>query len=170
MSLMPIEQAKAWRYALALYHYPPLAELAINLQDAYGMNVNGLLLAAYLDHVGASVPSDWGDELKSTITDSEYDLCQHRLKRRQAKPGPLHIYQALKDEELQMEFAQHERMISLINQRYLSVQAVDACVQPQATALESFLSSYDLPQSCINEVRDRLLVAQNTANISTLDE
>lgn len=159
MSLDRVDQTMAWDFALTLYRHESLATHSIALQDRFGVNVNGLLLSAYLKVSGLNMPNDWLGNVKAAIVKSEQALLLHRQQRREAKSGDLDTYQRLKDEELTKEFTQHQLMINVINKSIGKQPDQTSEKRVQSCIVEDFLRSYDLPQSLIVETLGKLAEA-----------
>ncbi|WP_019531537.1 TIGR02444 family protein [Dasania marina] len=101
-----------WQYSLTVYQRPAVAELCLQLQDDYGVDINMLLCAAWLASIGQPLTDPL---LQGLLAESEQwqQRCVQPLRqaRRFLKTtSSSDIYQQAKALELQAEALQQQRL------------------------------------------------------------
>ncbi len=138
-----------WDYSIALYRVEGVAPLCLELQDRYGVDVNVLLYAGWLAHLGLPLTQGHLAELEGAVAQWREQVVQPlRQLRRQwrdvAQIGVLR--QGVKDLELQAERQQQDIMyasycaaaaapvVGVSLSSNLAVLAAASCVADGATA------------------------------------
>ncbi len=118
MQPLNLETSAFWTYSVSRYTKGDMAPLAILLQDNHKVNVNILLLICWCleNNTIINLP-----QLKAVIeaaAPTDLTLQAHRAKRKAAHPdngGDRAVYDALKEEELELERAQQRDIVTSFN-------------------------------------------------------
>ncbi|MCR8922219.1 TIGR02444 family protein [Dasania sp. GY-MA-18] len=116
-----------WQYSLTVYRRPAVAELCLQLQDDYGVDINMLLCAAWLASIGQPLTASL---LQTLQTESEQWQQQCVQPLREARRFLKHnssadIYQQAKALELQAEAVQQQRLYLHVRQLPLAAAQQD---------------------------------------------
>lgn len=140
-----------WQYSVSRYTSADIAPLALVLQDNHGVNVNVLLLVCWCLENNAIINLSQLKNVIASTSTSEAKLVAHRALRKAAHPekgGDSAHYEALKAEELALERAQQNDIITAFNAEEVS------CLPPQVQAgnvfnasIAAFINAYGLRES-----------------------
>lgn len=106
MPLTSLTSETFWSYTCERYARGKTQELALTLQDTYGVNVNLLLFLCWCTENNVVVILSQFKSLASAVEQSDQQLILHRAKRKQMHPnqgGDSTNYAALKAQELDLE-------------------------------------------------------------------
>mgnify|MGYP001826267571 CR=1 FL=1 len=110
-----------WDYSLATYEHRGVAELCLQLQDEWGMDVNLVLYAAWLATLQQSLSAAHLDQLSGIVAPWRDGVLRPLREARRAAagvPDMTHFYDQLKSVELRAE--QHQQL--LMYQAYLDAR------------------------------------------------
>jgi len=102
-----------WQHSLHIYAQAGVARACLALQDDYQVNVNLLLFYHWCFTVKQPVPQALQNALNEAIAATDPAIQNHRIKRRAAKGSS--DYEALKQQELELEAAQQAELVTTYN-------------------------------------------------------
>ncbi|MDO6711095.1 TIGR02444 family protein [Aliiglaciecola sp. 2_MG-2023] len=111
-----------WQFSLLHYAKSEVKRLTLHLQNEYSMNVNLLLICAYLDTHNRQVSSSQFVELSEFIAPSVAQVETIRRLRIDAKTNKPNTYAKLLEQELEAEKQQQTLIISFCNQHNLDAK------------------------------------------------
>ncbi len=124
MPLTSLTSETFWLYTCNRYARGKTQELALTLQNTYGVNVNLLLFLCWCTENNVVVTLSQFTSLANAIEQSEQKLVAHRTKRQQMHPnqgGDSTNYAALKAQELGLEREQQGIIVTTANSLGLHV-------------------------------------------------
>ncbi|MDG6097536.1 TIGR02444 family protein [Alteromonas sp. ZYF713] len=99
-----------WQHSLQHYAQPGVADACLALQDNYQVNVNLLLFYHWCYTVNQPVTPALREALEEAVATTDPAIQQHRVRRRAAKGSS--DYDALKQQELELEAAQQAELVA----------------------------------------------------------
>ena len=99
-----------WQHSLQHYAKPSVADACLALQDNYQVNVNLLLFYHWCFTVNQPLPQALRKALDEAVAATEPAIQTHRVRRRAAKGSS--DYEALKQQELELEAAQQAELLA----------------------------------------------------------
>lgn len=112
-SAMPALTAEEfWAFSLGIYKADDVKNACLHLQDSLDINVNMLLLLLYMAKLNYACDYQDIAVLQEAIADSERVLKAHRKMRKQLKLGDPQAYKAALEDELALEKAQQNILVS----------------------------------------------------------
>lgn len=116
-----------WRYALARYGQPEVAELCLALQTQFGQDVNMLLAAGFSDLKGIVWSAATVARLRKACAElrQSYILPMRAMRVAAKAQAPHRAYQALKDAELALEQWQLSILAEKLSEEYASLLKAD---------------------------------------------
>ncbi|MBR9790293.1 MAG: TIGR02444 family protein [Gammaproteobacteria bacterium] len=99
-----------WQHSLQHYAQPGVADACLALQDNYQVNVNLLLFYHWCYTVNQPVTPALREALEEAVATTDSAIQQHRVRRRAAKGSS--DYEALKQQELELEATQQEELVA----------------------------------------------------------
>ncbi|MDO6694378.1 TIGR02444 family protein [Aliiglaciecola sp. 3_MG-2023] len=112
-----------WQFSLFHYANSEVKRLALCLQNDYSLNVNLLLLCAFLDRHNRQLSVKQFIRLTKFIAQSVEEVEGIRKLRIEAKNPQPALYAQLLEQELQAEKAQQKQLIEFCNKTRLTKQA-----------------------------------------------
>lgn len=110
-----------WQHSLQHYAQPGVADACLALQDNYQVNVNLLLFYHWCYTVNQPVTPAVREALEEAVATTDPAIQQHRIRRRAAKGS--NNYEALKQQELELEAAQQAELIAAFNEGHVESEA-----------------------------------------------
>lgn len=114
-----------WQFSGEAYGEADVAEACLEAQDAFGADVNVILLCLWMDTRGVRVQGDdWAKLLTTSQIWQRETLKPHREKRRALKGQP--DYGAAKREELALERQAQAALLDCLEEPPLAHEAADS--------------------------------------------
>ena len=130
-----------WQHSLQHYAKPGVADACLALQDNYQVNVNLLLFYHWCFTVNQPVPRSLRKALDEAVATTDPAIQAHRIRRRAAKGSS--DYEALKQQELELEAAQQAELVAAY-QKIKGSESLNATIN-DSDPLIALLNWFGLP-------------------------